>query len=221
MGRTPFYRTSNKLKHVHQLVIKLKHTIFCFERTKNRTSNLIGLSLDLLNYSTKWLEHHYSNIEQTQRCSSIGKSNSNTLYLASNDRTSKFEHCSTQHYNCWSIIIDFTIFFFAEWYETGEACQNAGNCSKRGPDMYWHMFTRKISKDSTKAEARSTSLWFVILRGLTKFEAFFWNGIWVKTRHFRYSNPNLNSHFRRKFFSNFEGSKLKFWSKFEFLKLSK
>ena len=33
MGRTPFYRTSNKLERVHLLVIELEHLIFGFERT--------------------------------------------------------------------------------------------------------------------------------------------------------------------------------------------
>ena len=37
MGRTPFYRTSNKLKRVHLLVIELKHPI---SASNERTSNI-------------------------------------------------------------------------------------------------------------------------------------------------------------------------------------
>ena len=48
MGRTPFYRTSIELEHhlsnielerVHLLVIELKHPIFGFEPSNDRTSN--------------------------------------------------------------------------------------------------------------------------------------------------------------------------------------
>ena len=107
MNLNIIFRTSNKLKRDHLLVIEFERPIFGFEGSNIELGTLFDPSLQLL------------------------------------------------------IINDFTkffTFFFAEWYETGEACQNAGNCSKRGPDMYWHMFTRKISKDSTKAEAGSTSL---------------------------------------------------------------
>ena len=38
IGRTPFYRTSYKLEHVHQLVIELKHTLF--SASKERKSNI-------------------------------------------------------------------------------------------------------------------------------------------------------------------------------------
>ena len=136
------------------------------------------------------LEHHFSNIERTRTCSFVGVRTRTPYFWL---RT--IEHRISNIVRPITVAADHKWFheifhFFAEWYETGEACQNAGNCSKGGPDMYWHMFTRKISKDSTKAEAGSTSLWFVILRGLTKFEAFLWNGIWVKTRHFRYSDSD-------------------------------
>ena len=42
-----------------------------FLASKERTSNLIRFSLDLLNYSSNWLEHHFLNIERTRTCSSI------------------------------------------------------------------------------------------------------------------------------------------------------
>ena len=45
---------------------------FWLQTTEQRTLNLIGLSLDLLNYLSNRLEHHFSNIERTWTCSSIG-----------------------------------------------------------------------------------------------------------------------------------------------------
>ena len=48
--------TSNELEHVHLLAIEF---YFWLQTIKHRTSNLIGLSLDLLNYSSNWLKHHF------------------------------------------------------------------------------------------------------------------------------------------------------------------
>ena len=69
MGRTPFYRTPNELKH-HFLNMERTRTCssigdrtrtpyFWLQTNKNQTLNIIGLSLDLLNYSSNWLEHHF------------------------------------------------------------------------------------------------------------------------------------------------------------------
>ena len=56
MGRNEMaiFQTSNKLEHVHLLVIELEHLNFGFKRTNiepNRSS------LDLLNFSSNELEH--------------------------------------------------------------------------------------------------------------------------------------------------------------------
>ena len=74
MGRTQFYRTSDELEH-HFLNVEI--TWVCssiYDRTwtshfwlwmnKHRTSNLIGLSVDLLNYSSNWLKHHFFELER-------------------------------------------------------------------------------------------------------------------------------------------------------------
>ena len=45
---------------------------------KHRTSNLIWLSLDLLNYLSNWLEHHFLNIKQTKM--SIGNRTQTTYF---------------------------------------------------------------------------------------------------------------------------------------------
>ena len=76
MGWKPLHRTnsyiifwtSNELKRVHLLVIELEHPIFGFE---NRTSNFIGISLDLLNSSSNWFEHLLFNMERTRTCSTV------------------------------------------------------------------------------------------------------------------------------------------------------
>ena len=63
-------RTSNKLKHVYLLLIHLEHLNFGLNKW---TSNIKTKwpSIDLLNYSSNRLEHHFFNIEQTQMCSSV------------------------------------------------------------------------------------------------------------------------------------------------------
>ena len=48
---------------VHLLVIKLEH-YFLLQMNGNRRSNLIGPLLDLLNYSSNRLEHHFLKIER-------------------------------------------------------------------------------------------------------------------------------------------------------------
>ena len=81
MGRTPFYRTSNELEH-HFLNIKrtqlcssigdwTRTPYFCFRMLEHETSNLIGLSIDLL-YSWTHSNIIFSNVERTWTCSSIG-----------------------------------------------------------------------------------------------------------------------------------------------------
>ena len=100
MGRTPFYRTLNELEH-HFLNIErtrmcssigdwTRTPYFCFRMLEHETSNLIGLSIDLL-YSWTHSNIIFSNVERTWTCSSIGNRTSNTLILASNDWTSNFE----------------------------------------------------------------------------------------------------------------------------------
>ena len=69
MGQTPFYRTLNELEH-HFSNIKRTRTCssigdrtrtpnFWVRTNEHRTLNLIGLSLDLPNYSSNRLEHHF------------------------------------------------------------------------------------------------------------------------------------------------------------------
>ena len=65
---------------------------------EHRTSNLIELSLDLLNYSSNKLELHFFEHQTNSNMFIDCWSNSNTLFLASNNRTSNFEYCSTHHY---------------------------------------------------------------------------------------------------------------------------
>ena len=78
-----FYWSSNELEPVHILVIELKHPILV---SNDQISNLLRLSLDLINYSNII----FLNIEQTWTYSSIG------------NRTPYFwlrmiEHSSTRH----------------------------------------------------------------------------------------------------------------------------
>ena len=70
---------------------------FWLRTNEHRTSNLIRLSLNLLNYSSNWLEHHFFEHRTNSNVFIYWKSNSNTLFLPSNDRTSNFEHSSTHH----------------------------------------------------------------------------------------------------------------------------
>ena len=82
MGRTPFYWTSNELKHhfsnIEQTRTRLsignrtRTPFFWLWRNKHLTLNLVGLSPDSLNYSSNRLGHHFSNIEPTRMYSSIG-----------------------------------------------------------------------------------------------------------------------------------------------------
>ena len=62
MGWTQFYRTSF-FKHRTQICSSIgnrtRTPYFWLRTIEHRTSNLIGLSLDLLNYSSNWLEHHF------------------------------------------------------------------------------------------------------------------------------------------------------------------
>ena len=60
------FLTSNDHEHFHLLVLKLKHHI---SGLKEQTSNLMGPLLDLLNYTSNRLGHHFSNIEWTRTCS--------------------------------------------------------------------------------------------------------------------------------------------------------
>ena len=55
MNSNIIFRTSNELERVHLLVIELEHTIFGFEQSNIKLK-------DLLNYSSNWLEHLFSNI---------------------------------------------------------------------------------------------------------------------------------------------------------------
>ena len=101
MGQTPFYRTASELEH-HFMNIKNTWTCssigdrtqtpyFWLRTIEHRTSNIIGLSLCLLNYSSNWLEHHFFEHRTNSNVFICWWSNSNTLFLASNDRTSNFE----------------------------------------------------------------------------------------------------------------------------------
>ena len=101
MGRTPFYRTSIELEH-HFLNIERTQTCssigdrtrtpyFWLRTNEHRTSNLIGLSLNLLNYSSNWLEHHFSEHRTNSNMFIYWGSNSNTLILASNEQTSNIK----------------------------------------------------------------------------------------------------------------------------------
>ena len=69
-SRTSFFehRTNS---NVDLLVNEFKHPIFRLRTIEHRTPNLIGLSLDLQNYSSNWLEHHFTNSEWSRTCSSI------------------------------------------------------------------------------------------------------------------------------------------------------
>ena len=80
--RTPFYRTSNEVEHYFSNIEQTWTNSSTGDRTliayfwlrtiEQWTSNLIGLSLDLLiNYSLNFLEHHFSNIEWTRTYLSI------------------------------------------------------------------------------------------------------------------------------------------------------
>ena len=73
------FSTPNELKHVHLLVIELEHPIFGFEQTDIEPNRP---SLDLLNYSSNRLKHHFLSIELTRTCSSFICQISNTLFLA-------------------------------------------------------------------------------------------------------------------------------------------
>ena len=64
-------QTSNQLERGHLLVIELEYPIFDFETYGHQTLNLIGHLLELLNYSSKRLEDHFSIIEPGQMCSSF------------------------------------------------------------------------------------------------------------------------------------------------------
>ena len=99
-------RTSNKLKHhflnikqirhVHVLAIELEHPYFGLNEW---TSNL---SLDLPNKSSNRLEHQLFEHLKDSNMFIFKLSNSNTVFLASNDRTSNFEFGST-HHKCFPI----------------------------------------------------------------------------------------------------------------------
>ena len=86
MGRTPFYWTLIELEHhflnIEQTRTCSSNTLFWLWTIEHRTSNLLVLSLYLLNYSPNWLEHIFSNIERTQI---FGFERSN------------LEHCLTHH----------------------------------------------------------------------------------------------------------------------------
>ena len=73
MNSNIIFWTSNKLEHIH-LFDDWTWTPYFWLGTKkkHRASNLIRLSLDLLNYPSNWLKHHLSNIERSQTCSSTG-----------------------------------------------------------------------------------------------------------------------------------------------------
>ena len=69
MGQTQFYRTSNKLEHYFSNIERTQMCssigdrtqtpYFWFRTIEHQTSNLIGRSLYLLNYSSNWLKHHF------------------------------------------------------------------------------------------------------------------------------------------------------------------
>ena len=89
------FRTLNKLKKFHQWWSNL-NTLFL---TSNElTSNIIGVSLDWLNYSFDWLDHHFFEHWTNSNVFIYCKSISNTTFLALNHQTLNFEHSSTHHY---------------------------------------------------------------------------------------------------------------------------
>ena len=104
MGRTPFYRTSKELEHHfsnierRRMCSSIGHRtgtpIFWLWTIEHRTLNLIRISLDLLNYSLNRLEHQFFEHWTNWNVFIYWLSNSNTVFLASNDRTLNFEHCS-------------------------------------------------------------------------------------------------------------------------------
>ena len=69
MGRTPFYRTSIELGHHFSNIERTRTCSFIGDRTRTpyfwirtngyQTSNLIGPLLDLQNYSSNRMEHHF------------------------------------------------------------------------------------------------------------------------------------------------------------------
>ena len=113
MGRTPFYRTLNELEH-HFLNIErtrmcssigdwTRTPYFCFRMLEHETSNLIGLSIDLL-YSWTHSNIIFSNVERTWTCSSIGdRTRTPYFWLRSIEhRTSNLIGPSLDLLNCWS-----------------------------------------------------------------------------------------------------------------------
>ena len=80
------------------VVVKYLHNFnskCCIWNKNERTSNPVGFSLDLLKYSSNWLDPHFFKHWTNSNTYIYWYSNSNTLFLASSDRTSNFKHCST------------------------------------------------------------------------------------------------------------------------------
>ena len=69
MGRTAFikhrtnlsiiFQTSKGFRMFSSISDRTQTPYFWLQTIEHRTSNLIGLSLDLLNYSSNWLQHHF------------------------------------------------------------------------------------------------------------------------------------------------------------------
>ena len=70
-------------------------------------------SLDLLNYSSNRLEHSFFKHQTNSNVTVYWWSKSNTLILASNDRISKSEHCSTHHYYSYKFLTLFSYYKLA------------------------------------------------------------------------------------------------------------
>ena len=86
------FRTMNELKRFHLLIMELKHLNFGFKRTdiEHGTQNL-----DFLDYPSNSLKHHLFEHKTDSNVFILWYSN--TLFLASNSRTSNFEHSSRHH----------------------------------------------------------------------------------------------------------------------------
>ena len=69
------------------IVDRTRPPYFWLRMNKHQTSNLIGLSLDLLNFSLNWLEHHFFKHRKDLNVFIYWYSNSNTIFLAMNDHT--------------------------------------------------------------------------------------------------------------------------------------
>ena len=123
MGRTSFYLTSKELEN-HYANIEQTWTCssiddetrspnFWLQTNEHRTVNLIRPSLDLAIYSSKWLEHHFFEHQADLNVFIFWQSNSNTLFLASNDRTTNIVRPITKKVWNFHTVPFFQMIFFS------------------------------------------------------------------------------------------------------------